>query len=112
MLPMKPVQQMSYEIRHGTKPDMSMIHVFGSEAYVHIPMEKQPKLQSERIKMTFVGYSQQHKAGRFIDLKIDKFVFSCDVRFLTSDDLEILDEIDEEVFEVLPVKPSNNVEQE
>ncbi|KXJ68182.1 hypothetical protein RP20_CCG005207 [Aedes albopictus] len=113
MLPTKPVQQTPYEIWYGTKPDMSMLQVFGSEAYVFIPKEKRTKLQSKARKMTFVGYSQQHKAWRFIDLKTNEVVFSRDARFLQSGE-KVEDAVAEDFFELaqMPARPTGNVEQE
>lgn len=34
----------AFEIWNGMKPDMSKLQVFGTEAYVFIPKEKQTKL--------------------------------------------------------------------
>lgn len=79
---------------------------------MHIPKEKRTKLQSKATKLTFVGYSQQHKAWRFIDLKTNEIVFSRDARFLPSSDREIPDAVDDEIFVVPPVKPSSNMEHE
>lgn len=82
MLPTKPIQLTPYEMWCGEKPDFGMMQIFGSEAYVFVPKEKRTKLESKAVKMTFVGYSSQHKAWRFIDTKTNKIVFSRDARFL------------------------------
>ncbi|XP_062715607.1 uncharacterized protein LOC134291634 [Aedes albopictus] len=75
-----------HETVYGLKPDLSAMHVFGVKAYVHIPKEQRIKLKPEAKKMTFVGYSLQHKGYRRIDSKTNKIKISRDVRFLSEDE--------------------------
>lgn len=87
MLPTKVVDQTPYEIWHGVKPDVSNLQVFGTAAYVFVPDVKRTKLESKAEKLTFVGYSLQHKAWRFINMKTNKVTISRDARFIpTMDD--------------------------
>ena len=43
------------------KPDVSHFHVFGCEAWAHIPDEKREALQPKSEKCIFVGYSEDVK---------------------------------------------------
>lgn len=78
-----------YESVLGHKPDLSELHVFGEKAYVHIPTEQRTKLKSKAQKMTFVGYSLQHKGYRMIYLESNKIVMSRNVRLLVEDEQNI-----------------------
>ena len=48
------------------KLDVSHFHVFGSEAWAHIPDEKQKSLQPKSEKCIFVGYSKDIKGYRIL----------------------------------------------
>ena len=41
-----------------------MFHVFGSDAYVHVPQEKRRKLDAKSKKGVFVGYQENCKGYR------------------------------------------------
>ena len=68
-----------HEAMWNEKPDMSLLKVWGSPAYVHIPhgkkvklkhgsdAERKQKLNSKVRPAVFVGYAPQHKAWRFYD---------------------------------------------
>ena len=43
------------------KPDVSHFHVFGCEAWAHIPNEKWKALHPKSEKCIFVGYSEKSK---------------------------------------------------
>ncbi|KAK2578839.1 hypothetical protein KPH14_012194 [Odynerus spinipes] len=64
------------------KPSFKDIHVFGCEAYVHIPDERRRKLDVKAKKLHFVGYSNESKAFRLLDKDTNKIVVSRDVIFL------------------------------
>ncbi|KXJ62412.1 hypothetical protein RP20_CCG010927 [Aedes albopictus] len=61
MLPSSAVSKTPFEMWTSKKPDVNHLRLFGSQAYVWIPKEKRSKLDPKSMKMTFVGYSQQHK---------------------------------------------------
>ncbi|XP_062714076.1 uncharacterized protein LOC134290874 [Aedes albopictus] len=61
---------------------MKHLRVFGSEAYVHVPKPLRKKLSPVSQKMTFVGYSMDHKAWRFLDMTSLKLVVSRDADFM------------------------------
>jgi hypothetical protein len=46
----------------GNKPNISCLHVFGSQAFVHVPEQFQGKLAARSLVCTFIGYAQKHKA--------------------------------------------------
>ena len=54
-----------YEAFHGKKPNLSLLRVFGSPAYVHEHHRK--KLDAKARPCVFVGYSTNHRAWRFYD---------------------------------------------
>lgn len=85
LLPTKPIETTPYEVWHGVKPDLKMLRVFDSSAYVFIPKEKRNKLEPKSTKLTFVGYSLQHKAWKFIDTTSQRVVISHDARFLEAE---------------------------
>jgi hypothetical protein len=53
-----------YQMFKGTKPDLSMLKVFGSKAYVHVPKEKRKKLDERCVIGMMVGVSKNSKAWR------------------------------------------------
>lgn len=85
LLPTRSTKRTPWEAWYGKKPNLNHLKMFGTPAYVHIPSEKRTKLEPKAVKMTFVGYSNYHKAYRFIDLVSDKVVYSRDARFLESE---------------------------
>lgn len=82
VLPSRVVDVTPHEIWYGRKPDMKHLRVFGAEAYVHVPKPLRKKLSPVSQKMTFVGYSVDHKAWRFLDMKSLKLVVSRDADFM------------------------------
>ena len=44
------------EVWIGKKPSFSHLRVFGCDSYVHVPKEKQTKLDSKSEKCIFIGY--------------------------------------------------------
>ena len=45
---------------------ISMFHVFGSDAYVHVSQEKRRKLDAKSKKGIFVGYQEHCKGYRIL----------------------------------------------
>uniref|UniRef100_A0AAG5DSQ9 Integrase catalytic domain-containing protein n=1 Tax=Anopheles atroparvus TaxID=41427 RepID=A0AAG5DSQ9_ANOAO len=81
-LPSKSTDLTPYELWTGHKPDMSKLRVFGCQAFVHIPDEKRKKFHPKSKKMTFLGYSENHKGYRFVDVTSDRVTISRDAQFL------------------------------
>ena len=102
MMPTRAVERTPYEIWHGVKPDVSGLQVFGTAAYVFVPEAKRTKLESKAEKLTFVGYSLQHKAWRFIDMKTNKLTISRDARFLPSVNNYVKNSTEEEATSIFP----------
>lgn len=82
ILPSRSVEKTSFELWYGKQPDYSNLHIFGSAAIVHVPAEKRKKLDPKGKKLTFVGYADNHKAFRFIDVSTDKVTISRDAQFI------------------------------
>ncbi|XP_055632911.1 uncharacterized protein LOC129773335 [Toxorhynchites rutilus septentrionalis] len=115
-LPSRAVNSTPYEHWWGRKPDVSHLRVFGCKAFVHVPKEKRRKLDDKGNEMTFVGYSSNHKAYRFIDITTNKLVISRDVRFVEEEvvhpgqDLlnpEQVESVDEILQSLAPIKVVN-----
>ena len=50
-----------HELYFGKKPNLAHLRVFGNIAYVHVPKEKQRKLDAKAEKCILVGYSDELK---------------------------------------------------
>jgi hypothetical protein len=66
----------SHEALLGIKPDVSMLRVFGSLAYVHIKRDKRSGLSPHMEKAIFVGYPPEYKGWEFWNPATRKFVLS------------------------------------
>ena len=60
------------------------MHIFGCEAYIHIPKQNRRKLDDKAEKLIFIGYSEQSKAYRFLNPRTEQIKISRDVIFLDS----------------------------
>ena len=67
------------ELFRGVKPDLSMLRVFGSTAYVHVPKQTRSKLDLTAWKGIFLGYFESSKAYRVYKPQDDRVVESRDV---------------------------------
>lgn len=67
------------EAQFGRMPKVSHLKVFGFTAHVWIPDAKCAKLDSKSQKLMFIGYSENHKAYRLIDVDTTHLIFSGDV---------------------------------
>lgn len=78
----KAMQTMTpYQGWHGRKPNVSHLHIFGCDAYYHIPKDERSKLEPKGQKCKFVGYSETQKAFRLYDPSSGKVKISRDVIF-------------------------------
>eukprot|EP00253_Pinus_taeda_P035717 PITA_35717 len=69
------------EVWTGKKTSLSHLRVFGCDAYVHVPKEKQTKLDSKSEKCIFIGYKNGLKSYKLWNLVRRKVVYSRDVVF-------------------------------
>lgn len=53
-----------FELWFNKQADLSVLRVFGSEVFVHIPQEKRRKLNAKSKKGVFVGYEENCKGYR------------------------------------------------
>jgi hypothetical protein len=63
------------------KPDVIHFHVFGSIAWAHIPDEKRKELQPKSEKCIFVGYSEDVKGYKLLQLQCNEITLRRDVKF-------------------------------
>jgi hypothetical protein len=54
----------SFEIVHGSKPDVSHLRIFGSTAFIHVPEAIRHKLDPKAVEGIFVGCCLTTKAYR------------------------------------------------
>eukprot|EP00253_Pinus_taeda_P019884 PITA_19884 len=87
------------EVWIGKKPSLSHLRVFGCDAYVHFPNEKQTKLDSKSEKCIFIGYKDGLKGYKLWNPVTWKVVCSRDVVFR-----EVKDVIKHEVQPKEPMK--------
>lgn len=89
-LPTLAVNETPFQIWRGEKPDFADLQLFGSEAFVLIPPNKRRKLEVKSRRLLFVGLAQGMKAYRFLDISTDKIIISRDVKFIDSQNEEII----------------------
>uniref|UniRef100_A0AAG5DV13 Retrovirus-related Pol polyprotein from transposon TNT 1-94 n=1 Tax=Anopheles atroparvus TaxID=41427 RepID=A0AAG5DV13_ANOAO len=83
-LPSRVIKSTPYERWNGKKPDIKHIRPFGIDVYCYIPSQKRGKLDPKAYKLKLMGYSEQSKAYRLIDLTTKKITISRDVKFVNS----------------------------
>ncbi|KXJ75795.1 hypothetical protein RP20_CCG011026 [Aedes albopictus] len=81
-LPSSSVPRTPHEIWTGRLPCYKHLHVFGSEALVHVPAEKRRKCDMKARRMIFVGYEENRKGFRFLDVATSRITISRDAIFL------------------------------
>uniref|UniRef100_A0A4Y0BLU3 Retrovirus-related Pol polyprotein from transposon TNT 1-94 n=1 Tax=Anopheles funestus TaxID=62324 RepID=A0A4Y0BLU3_ANOFN len=81
-IPTRATGMSPYEKWYLRKPSYDHFRIFGSEAYVYIPDEKRKKMEPRSKRLTFIGYSLQHKAYRFVDRATNKITISRDAKFI------------------------------
>lgn len=67
------------------KPQVDNLRIFGSWAWVHIPVEKRKKLDHRAQKAQFVGYLAGSKGWTFWDPSSNTFLESAHARWLSED---------------------------
>lgn len=81
-LPTNACAKTPYELWNGVKPDLSKLKIFGSKAYSKLPDEKRKKLDDKAKEYTFVGYADNTKAYRLLDIITNETIISRDVKFI------------------------------
>jgi transposase InsO family protein len=56
-----------YEAWHRSKPDLSMLHVFGCRAYVHVQKQDRMGLQPHSHKCIYTGFKEGYKGWHCLD---------------------------------------------
>ena len=57
-----------FEAYFGHKPDVSNLQVFGSTAWAQIPLDKRRALQPQSIECLFIGYLDEYKLFKLLDI--------------------------------------------
>nr|KAJ0187402.1 hypothetical protein LSAT_V11C900469240 [Lactuca sativa] len=70
-----------YELWKGRKPNLDYLKVWGCVAYYRTPDPKRTKLGARANKSIFIGYAQNSKAYRLLDIDSGVVVESRDVEF-------------------------------
>ncbi len=70
-----------YEAWTGNRPKVDHLRVFGCTAYVYEPAELRRKLDMPGKKCTFIGYSSNRKAWRFLERKSNVVIESRSAEF-------------------------------
>ena len=81
-VPSKKFKVSPYEVWKGRKPNLNFLRVWGCVAYYKVPDPKRTKLGPRGIKSVFVGYAENSKAYRLLDIESNVIVESKDVEFL------------------------------
>lgn len=80
-LPTKSKEKTPYEFWTGSKPDLSHLITFGSQAFIYVPKEKRSKLDKKTKEGIMMGYSETSKGYRILDRETDKIVISRTIKF-------------------------------
>jgi hypothetical protein len=73
-----------YEAWSGLKPEVTHFHIFGLRAWERIPSEKRKELDPQSIECIFVGYPDDLKGYRLIDISSDQLIIGSSVQFKES----------------------------
>ena len=73
-----------YEVTMGQKPDLDFMRVFGCNCFAHVPKEKRNKLEGTATKCKFLGYFENQKAFRVMDISNGNVFYSRSVTFMES----------------------------
>lgn len=65
----------------GKKPSLQHLHVFGCDAYSHVPKEKRSKLDNKEVKSIFIGYDIGVKGYKLWYLVSKKVLYSINIIF-------------------------------
>ena len=65
----------------GHKPDVTHFRIFGTKAWARIPTEKKKALHPQSQECLFVGYSEDSKWYKLINLNTNKAFIEMSVQF-------------------------------
>ena len=68
-----------YEVWRGKKPNLSYIRVWGCITYYRVPNNKRNKLGPRALPNVFVGYAENSKTYRLLDINSNIIVESRDM---------------------------------
>ena len=80
-VPPKKIKVSPYELWKGKKPNLDYIKVWGCLAFYRM-VEKRTKLGPRAMKSVFIGYAENSKAYRLLNLSSNTVVESRDVEFI------------------------------
>ena len=70
-----------FESYFGHKPDVSNLQVFGSTAWARIPLDKRRALQLQSIECLFIGYHDEYKGLKLLDINTKQIIIDRCVNF-------------------------------
>lgn len=80
-IPSRKFKVSPYEKLKGRRPNLEYIRVWGCIAYYRVPDPKRTKLGPKALRSIFIGYAENSKAYRLLDLESNVVVESSDVKF-------------------------------
>ena len=81
-IPFKIFKASPYELWKGRKPNLEYLRVWGCLAFYRVSDPKRTKLRPRALKSVFVGYAENSKASRLLNLDSNVIVESTDVEFI------------------------------
>ena len=81
-IPSRKAKVSPYELWNGRKPNLNYIKVWGCLAFYRVIDPQRTKLGFRALKSVFVGYAENSKAYRLLDLDSNVIVESRDVHFI------------------------------
>jgi len=81
-IPSKVFKVSPYELWKGRKPNLEYLRVWGCLAFYRVPDPKRTKLGLRALKSIFVGYAENSKAYKLLNLDSNIIVESKDVEFI------------------------------
>lgn len=96
-LPTKATERTPHELWFTKKPNVNLLRIFGCTSFARIPKEQQKKLDVKAKELRFVGYAEDSKASRLLNITMDRIMISRDVIFIedVENDLEITEDENE-----------------
>ena len=70
-----------FESYYGHKPDVSNLQVFGSTTWAQILLDKRRALQPQSIECQFIGYPDESKGFKILDIKTKQIIIERSVMF-------------------------------
>ena len=70
-----------FEAYFGNNPDVSNLWVFGSTTWARIPLDKRRALQPQSIECLFIGYPNESKGFKLLDIKTKHIIIERSVKF-------------------------------